>query len=291
MIYTSSCYAHLIGNAGNNLEPSTCVYLDGIASDYSLDGLMVFVDQVFAKEGCKPKIVLVGKKNDTKSSSRTIKWVMTAIAEGAEAFRQSSEELQFFPKARTTVEDTWRPSVYLGISIGSEPRAAFLCVNRLMDEAGIIGQINAMNLIFRSCAAYGFYFPRKFSPLAYFWGIAVNPGGDREGEYAIRESRRLSHWRDNAKIGILNGSTRKLYNVCDGYVRDSYPLMLLSEKHLNRTVGAATLVDAIKQRQLGSLTPDGEQFLWRVPYERLIEAQGMLDGNDISLSGRRLVQA
>jgi hypothetical protein len=248
-----------------------------------------FVDKFFAKEGCKPKIVLAEKDDEDKSPSRTMKWLRGAIEEGATGFLEAYDTLQFFPKGRSTIEDTWWPSVYVALSLRPRSPSAFLCVNKRLDEAGIRQQIDAISALFCSCAAYGFYFPTVFSPLGYFWGIAVNPGSRRKGAYADREEHRIPHWRDNSKIGILVGDgERRFFGPCDGYVRDAYPLMLLSEKHMARRVGSATLAEAIKQRQLGSVTHEGEKFLWSIPAEKLAEAQKLLDDNDISLSGRRL---
>lgn len=284
----SEYYFHLIGGAGQGLAPATCICLDGIAADVPMDALLDLVEHFFAEEGCKPRIVLVEKKGEDKSPSRTMKWIREAAASGEGSFRRTVDSLQFFPKGRSTIEATWWPSVYIAASVGPTPASAFLCVNRLLDEAELLRRTHKVNALFRSCAAYGFYFPSKFSPLGYYWGISVNPGRRREGEYANSKSNRLSNWRDNTRIGIDTDGVRRFYSACDGYVRDAYPLMLLSARHMERRAGATTLADAIKNRRLGSVAPEGEKFLWRIPAEKLAEVQKLLDDNDISLSGRRM---
>ena len=281
-------YAHLIGGAGQNLETATCVYFDGI-TDWPLDRLPGFVDQIFANEACKPRIVLAEKNAEEKSPSRTMKWLRATIDDGPDSFRETFDSLQFFPKGRSTIEDTWWPSVYFAVSFRPGSPSAFFCVNKRLDESGIRQQLDAIGAILGSCAAYGFCFPTVFSPLGYFWGIAVNPGYRREGAYADKEKRRLSHWRDNSKIGIFGGSgERRFFYACDGYVRDAYPLMFLSEKHMSRRVGGSTLMERLRKGDLGEIEAVGDKHLWRIPAEKLAAAQKLLDDNDISLSGRRL---
>jgi hypothetical protein len=142
--------------------------------------------------------------------------------------------------------------------------------------------------VFRSCAAYGFWFPERFSPLGYFWGISVEPAGRQNGAWDTQKGRRLSHWRDNTDIGIVSDSERRFFGSCDGYVRDAYPLMLVDQRHMRRNAGCNTLAEQVKKHRLGEIEAVGGKRLWRVPPEKLAAAQKLLDDNDITLSGRRL---
>jgi hypothetical protein len=225
--------------------------------------------------------------NEKKPPRYTIKSMRIAASADAAAFRRSFRTLQFFPKGRTTIDDTWRPSVYFSVTV-ARPASAFFSVNQVLDAGEARSLLQQGDKLFRSCAGYAFHFPERFSPLGYYGGISVEPAGSRHGAWGKRESRRLSHWRDNTSIGISSGGKRRFFSACDGYVRDAYPLMFLSEKHLIRRAGGQSLGKRISKDNLGEVEKVGDKYLWRIPAERLAEAQKLLDNNDISLSGRRL---
>ena len=256
-------------------------------ADETIPATFDLIDSWFAERSSKPKVVLVGKEGVKKPPRYTLATMRAAAATDEPDFRRSFDRLQFFPKGRTTVDSTWRPSVYFALST-RRPASAFYCTNEALNEDWLLARLLQGAAIFRSAAAYGFWFPEKFSPLAYFWGISVEPEGDLVGAWAKRESERLSHWRDNTQIGIQSGSQRRFFDAGEGYVRDAYPLMVLGAEHMQRRAGASTFAMAIKERQLGSISDEGNQVLWRIPGERLAEAQALLDSSDISLSGRRL---
>jgi hypothetical protein len=282
----SSPFEHLVGRANGDNNIATCLYLDGIISIYSLRDVLDFVEEIFRQYGEKPTIILVGMRQSNKWLTRSMKWVRAAVNDKEEFFR-TFRSMQFFPQGRTTIDTTWMPSVYFTLSIGSKSPSAFLCVNKSISYDGFIEVLENLNVFMPSCAAYIFQFPIKFSPLAYFWGIEVT-GGRQEDSYGDRQGHRLSNWRDNSSIGILQGGQRVVYKACDGYVRDAYPVMRLSPEHLERRVGCSDLRDAIAEYDLGMLSFRGKAFVWRIPDDRLDEAQKLLDDNDISLSGRRL---
>lgn len=64
--------------------------------------------------------------------------------------------------------------------------------------------------------------------------------------------------------------------------------MLLNEQHMARQAGGVSLRQAIADGRIGDVELIGERLLWRVPPEKLLSAQGLLDESDVSLSGRRL---
>lgn len=213
---------------------------------------------------------------------------MRAAASADEAaFRRSFNTLQFFPKGRTTIDDTWRPSVYFAVST-ARPASAFFCVKAALAEDELLLLLQHGDTAFQCSAAYGFWFPERYSPLGYYGGISVQPAGRHVGSWGKKESRRLSHWRDNTSIGIASGGQRRHFSVRDGYVRDAYPLMLLSEKHMLRRAGDLTLRERITKDNFGTIEGVGDKHLWRISAEKLAAAQKLLDDNDISLSGRRL---
>jgi hypothetical protein len=283
----SSCYSHLIGAASSDLELATCIYFDGIAQNFPIRSTLDLIESWFSERASKPKVVLAGKEGVKKLPRYTVRSMRSAASADEAGLRRSFDTLQFFPKGRTTVDSTWRPSVYFAVST-RRPASAFYCTSEVLDESWVLAHLLQGAANFRSVSAYGFWFPEKFSPLAYFWGMSVEPAGPWVGAWGKRESRRLSHWRDNTQIGIQTGDQRRFFSSCDGYVRDAYPLMLLSAKHFERHVGDSTLGAAIGERHLGSISAKGERFLWRIPSEKLAEAQALLDSSDISLSGRRL---
>jgi hypothetical protein len=281
-----SCYSHLIGAASPDLELATCVYFDGIAQNFPIQSALELIESWFSERASKPKVVLVGKDGVKKPPRYTLRTLREAASSDEASTRDSFDRLEFFPRGRTTIDSTWHPPVYFAVYTRTPP-AAFYYVSEAMDESWLLTHLLQGNAIFQSAAAYGFWFPERFSPLAYFWGISVEPGR-RVGAWAAREARRLSHWRDNTQIGIVTGGQRRFFSASEGYVRDAYSLMLLSFQHMERRVGASTLGGAIKEQQLGSISPMGDRVLWRIPREKLADAQALLDSSDISLSGRRL---
>lgn len=280
-------FSHLIEAAlRDSLEPATCIYFDGISPDFRSLEMLDLVEKWFAKYESKSKVVLVAS-SEKKPPRYTIKSMRAAASADEAAFRRSFYNLQFFPKGRTTIDDTWRPSVYFSVTV-ARPASAFFSVNADLDDRDLLAMLQHGDEIFRSCASYGFWFPERFSPLGYYWGISVQPAGRRVGTWGDRESMRPSHWRDNTSIGVTSDGERRFFGACDGYVRDAYPLMLLSEKHMNRRAGGTTLLERIRKDNLGEVEAAGDKHLWRIPAEKLATAQKLLDDNDISLSGRRL---
>lgn len=275
-------YSHLIGEVDAGLELASCLYFEAVEG-FLLGGALDLVEKWFARRDSKPRVVLV-----SDVEARSPRYTMRTLRQAASDPLTSASfaTLQFFPKGRTTIDDTWRPAVYSALSM-QRAISAFFCATGEIDEGAKVACLREGSVVFRSCAAYAFEFPEQFSPLGYFWGISVEPAGD-VGYWARPKANRLSNWRDNTKIGIASAGERRFYSACGGHVRDAYPLMLLSARHMSRTVGTANLAEEISRRPLGTVTAVGEQFLWRIPPEKLAEAQRLLDDNDISLSGRRL---
>jgi len=280
-------FMHLINESvPAHLAAATCIYFDGIAADYCIPEMLDLIEGWFATYESKPRVVLVG--TDEKRVPRyTVKSLRIGAATDEAALRRSFNTLQFFPKGRTTIDDTWRPSVYFAVKT-RRPASAFFCVNVDLEATDLVPILLRGDEVFRSCAAYGFWFPERFSPLGYFWGISVEPAGRQNGAWDTQKGRRLSHWRDNTDIGIVSDSERRFFGSCDGYVRDAYPLMLVDQRHMRRNAGCNTLAEQVKKHRLGEIEAVGGKRLWRVPPEKLAAAQKLLDDNDITLSGRRL---
>ena len=283
----SPFFAHLVdASVPPHLKVSTCMYFDGIAADLCIPGMLDLVEEWFSKYKSKPKVVLVGA-GDKRAPRYTVKSLRIAASTDEAAALRSFSTLQFFPAGRTTIDNTWRPSIYCAVS-SKRPASAFFCVNEDLDATDLLQLLQRGDQVFGSCASYGFWFPERFSPLGYFWGIVVEPGGLRDGAWGKQELRRLSHWRDNTSIGIESDRIWRSFSACDGYVRDAYPLMLLDERHMRRGAGGATLLERIRVGGLGEVQAAGKKCLWRLPPGELVAAQRLLDDNDIALSGRRL---
>ncbi len=278
-----SPYAYLLGEANPQLGCSTCLYFDGISSEIRLTHTLDLVESWFGRFDFKPKVLLVGGDKQILSARYSMRTLRQSVSD--DRVCRAIETVEFFPKGRATVNDTWRPAIYFVRSL-REPTSAFFCVNATLSEQAALDLLREGDQVFRGCATYGFLFPAWFSPLGYYWGISVEPSYRALGEWGGRESRRISHWRDNAQIGIQQSSGRRFHRVCDGYVRDVYPLMLLSDCHLARHAGDGALADVLPS--LGHVSAEREKVLWRVRNDSLARAQQLLDANDITLSGRRL---
>lgn len=283
----ASCFAHLVNESvPAHLAVATCIYFDGIAADFRIPEMLDLIEGWFSTYESNPKVVLVGA-NEKRAPRYTVKSLRISASMDEAALRRSFNTLQFFPKGRTTIDDTWRPSIYFAVST-KRPASAFFCVNKRLEATDLLPLLRRGGEVLRSCASYGFWFPERFSPLGYYWGIAVEPAGRRDGAWGKQEQRRLSHWRDNTSIGIVSEKDRRVFGACDGYVRDTYPLMLLNQKHMSRDAGGTSLLERIRKNDLGEVVAVDEKSLWQIAPEKLAAAQKLLDDNDISLSGRRL---
>lgn len=276
-------YSYLLGGANPQLSSATCLYFDGISSECSLAQTLHLVENLFGRFDSKPKVLLVGGDKQIVSARYSMRTLRDSVSD--HKAHRAIETVEFFPKGRTTIDDTWRPSIYFARSLRA-PTSAFFSINATLNEQAALNLLLEGDRLFRSCAAYGFLFPAWFSPLGYYWGISVEPSYRALGAWGSRESGRLSHWRDNAQIGIQQGGERHFYGACDGYLRDVYPLMLLGERHLAQRVGDGSLADALPS--LGHVSAESGKFLCRVRNDNLVRAQQLLDANDITLSGRRL---
>lgn len=195
--------------------------------------------------------------------------------------------VEVFPKGRTTIDDTWFPSIYFGLRL-DRPESAFFYINEALSYDATKLMLVEGQKVTECFAAYTFLFPQRYAPLSYFWGMSVQPAGRDAGKWGRTESRRLSNWRDNTDIGISSNGSRNVYSVSDGYIRDIYPLMLISSEHLKRKVGRVSLAEAVATEKMGSLTPEGDMFLWRLDIEEQGPARRLLEKYDISLSGHRI---
>jgi len=282
---TVPAFAHLIGSSHGGHEIATCLYFDDLTTDVSVDVVLDLAEHWFSRCESKPRVVMVKEASGKRLPRPSIK-TLRQLASGRTA-SDVFETFEVFPKGRTTIEDTWRPTVYFAVC-GRRPTAAFMTVNWSLERSATLGLLQHGDMNLGAAASYAFSFPVRFSPLGYFWGIAVQPAGRDVGEWGELHSRRLSHWRDNTSIGIDSGNGRRWYAPREGYVRDAYPLMLLSPTHVKRNAGAVSLREAIERERIGSIAAARDKLLWSIPGEKLSDAQHMLDESEIGLSGRRI---
>ena len=141
------------------------------------------------------------------------------------------------------------------------------------------------DLTFRSGAAYGFLFPVWFSPLGYHSGISVEPSYRALGAWGTPESRRLANWRDKDLIGLPFGLRRRSFSVCDGFVRDVYPLMLLGPQLLERRLLGSSVGRVLEQFGAVRHLSAGAKQLWRANNARLADLQALFDTHGFTLSG------
>ena len=76
-----------------------------------------------------------------------------------------------------------------------------------------------------------------------------------------------------------------LANGGPGFLRDVYPMTLLSDYHLSASVGSGTLEKWIRaDPRRGTLGPFGAKTLWTIETENLLAVQTALDPTGILLS-------
>ena len=277
-------YAHLVGLENPILPEDTCVYLDGITYHSPLPDLSELVFELFEALGSEVLQVVVGEKAGLKSKARSPHWLRRELSHSETSQPPPWDTLQFFPSKRTTVEETWFPDVYVAMTFTDKENSLFFSFKS--GERSICSDmLRLMSPHVEACATYVFPFPHAFSPLAYYWGIAVMPDDPRL-RYGEREEKRLEYHRDNTRIGILGRTMRRFYNVCEGYVRDVYPMMILSEVHRNCLVSNLPFEEFIKPH--GSLTELGNgYFQVMVEPSEIAVAQRLWDDSGLTLSAFR----
>jgi hypothetical protein len=275
-------FDHLVGNLPKQACVATCVYFDGLSERPDIPLTLDLIEAWFGKFGFKPKVLIAG--GDRRQLPRPLtKRSLRDVASRGDSLA-GLERIELFPRGRTTIEDTWQPSIYFCLSL-REPTSAFFCINAVLSESDAVALLLEGDLTFRSCAAYGFLFPAWFSPLGYHSGISVEPSYRALGAWGAPESRRLANWRDKTLIGLPFGMHRRRFSVCDGFVRDVYPLMLLGPQLLERGLLGSSVGRVLEQFGAGGPLSAGEKHLWRVNNVQLGDAQALLDTHGITLSG------
>jgi hypothetical protein len=178
--------------------------------------------------------------------------------------------------------------VYFAITDGYRTNSLFFSARASFGHAIIDQQLEYIKILSKFCSAYIFDFPTTFSPLAYYWGIAVEPSDRSAGSFGDREVERLSHWRDNTEIGVFGSGGRVFYSPCDGYIRDVYPIMLLSEAHLMRNMDGATLLSFLTTDTSAKISHVHDRYSIEIANDELLMVQAAMDLYSISLSGKRL---
>lgn len=286
---SKSSYYHLTGSDYYFDEIDTCIYLDGTHQIKSMKLISEVSLGLFHLFGYKISQIVVSEFSKSKSYVRNFNWLSDFDGEPIEEKYSNLKTLQFFPTKRKTVNETWRPEIYLAITFGYKTNSLYFSFRNCKNREMIIYAFNEMSKLTDFCAGYIYDFPSKLSSMAYYWGIVVDPSGTPQHRFGQREALRLEVWRDNAEIGIIHSDGRKFFNVCDGYVRDVYPTLILSECHSRRKVNGLSLIKFITESfPVSSKHLDGKVWL-RIQNDHLLKIQQSFDENQLSLSGRRIV--
>jgi hypothetical protein len=277
-------YFHIIGNKDifDNLD--TCIYLDGISRVASLGDIIDTADRVFSSFGKEITQILVSDSYASNPRVRSIKWLRRASEEVSYSEHSGFHSLEFFPTKRRTIDETWRPEIYLSVTFGRKTNSIFFSVRNGKDRLCEDFVFKELSGVAEFCAGYIFEFPSKFSSMAYYWGIVMDPAGIPFVRFGEREALRLEVWRSNTEIGISKNDARKFYSVCDGYVRDVYPTMILSKCHIRREINGKPLIDFIAKSLPVSVEHIGNQVWLYVQNDRLGSVQRSFDENELTLS-------
>jgi hypothetical protein len=278
-------YRHLVGAEDPLLELDTCIYLDGITYESSISSITALVFEIFGMLGSAVSQVIVGDGDGIKSKTRSPAWLLRELMRPDNSTTTTWHSLQFFPSKRNTVDETWRPPVYVGMRLNGNNNSIFLSYGNTSDWNLEREFLDRFLDHVSACASYIFTFPSAFSPLAYYWGIAVMPA-QKKLRYREREEKRLSFHRDNTDIGIAEGAQRRLYSVCEGYVRDVYPAMILSQVHMTLLVSGMSFEEFVSSH--GSLSAFGHGYsLLRIDPSRIDAIQKLWDESGLTLSSHR----
>lgn len=285
----NSPYQHIVGSNLLYNDVDSCVYLDGISKITSIYKVLTIAEYIFSDFGFKISQIVVADRDGYKSKIRSARWIKDNSVSLSENKFKNIKSIQFFSTKRGTVDETWRPEIYFSITFGYKTNSAFFSIRNADNRDVMSLAFDRMSGLCEFCAGYLYDFPSILSSLGYYWGVIVEPRNPSEGRYGEGNARRLEVWRDNTEIGIVGSQGRKFYGVCDGYVRDVYPTMILSECHRRREVNGESLVDFIAKSLPVSVEQVGNKIWFRIQSDDLLKVQQSFDESQISLSGRRIV--
>ena len=281
-------FDHLIGDSSSTYTQASCIYIDAFDACGKILALIEIADVFFNRDGYKPKVFLLTSRDGLKSYSKSRSFVRTELERSEKEFIEKYSSVQIFPETRDTVDRTWRPPVYMGFDLSDRSNSLLYYTSRALNEHEMIRLIIDFKEISEFCAAYGFYFPIELSPIGYFYGISISPDSRKNKGYTVEKKERFVYWRGNTLTGVLQNEKRKFYSACDGYIRDAYPVIVLSKAHLDRKCGGISLPEFIERYQLGHLSQQDGVHVLRIPCKNLSKAQMLFDANNISLSGKLL---
>jgi len=283
-----SSYQHILGNNLVYNDIDTCFYFDGISKINSIDSVIVLAKYLFNYFSQNIDQVAISDNVKFNTKNRSMKWLEKNGKELELSDFNNILTIEFFPTKRKTIDDTWMPLIFLSITFGDRDNSAFFCIrnNNLKINNKII--YDKVSNFCNFCAGYIYEFPSAFSSLGYRAGIIIVPSSRALGRYGDVQASRLANCRDNTEIGISGSGGRKFYSVCDGYVRDVYPIMILSECHRRREINGLSMVDYISKHLPVAVEQVGSKTWVRIENKHLLKVQKAFDKHQITLSGARI---
>lgn len=272
-----SPYAHLIKGAASGLPCARCFEFEGVTGDLDVATLWHVAANFFERRGVRPEKVSYRTLSERDSSEMSASTFVHRRL--AELSGQQIGSLTVGTREPDEIDATWAPRVYAAYGYRGRERGLFFYDERQIDEsvANVATQITSLAPTLDFALAWGFDYPRAFSPLAYFWGLSYEPNTRGRGSTLKEDRERVARWMDHCHSGR---------SVSEGYLRDVYPEVLVRRPILNveRQTFETWVNDAPWRGQLEQVEFGA---MWRTPWEHLRRVQSELDGVQMLLSGFR----
>lgn len=273
-------YSPLLSGAAAGLDCASCLHVDDIGQSVDLDLLLEEAVVFFDRIGEKPKRVSYWfdcESNSRRSSlGRFIKNYQGSGHAVGTTIRSISISGHGFEG--DAMSDTWTPrSVFSCSCHGRTIKAFFQSPVEFEKEKGVLSKLAFRLFENFFSSAHIFEYPFVFSPLAYTTGLIYSPNVRQWGGHTLRDKERVTNWSNHCYRG---------HRASEGYLRDVYPVNLISLEHTEMHVGSVKLggwIGADPAR--GSLSRLNGKFLWEIGCKNIRSVQRELDKAEILLAG------
>lgn len=277
----SNDYAHLLRGVKSGLDCQICLEIDDLADAVPLETFMNEALSFFQTIGESPKRVTYSLRSEGKARRATVNVFQKRMMGQINTIGRTLHYVEITAPGYepNDISDTWTPRAIAGISRHGRVLNAFFDGPARGDDLqdyllGIVHRaIGGSNF----ASAEMFRFPWMFSPSAYFAGITYDHSVKQLGGPTFEDGERIANWSNHCYRGL---------RPSDGYMRDVYPINILTDKHLRRQVGGHTLREWIADDpRRGKIEQFDRKFLWQIPDDQLVAVQSALDANRLFLSG------
>lgn len=279
MLQNAREYQHLLAGAAPDLDCVCCLEIDEIHGGLSVASLLNISSILFENWSLKPKRVTYSLREEGKSRRASFATIRNRFGEIEDEVGRSITYIEISGAGieQNEISDVWTPCAFAGGAMQGRILNAFFFGPAPFDEGAqrYIELLRANRVEFAS--AQIFSFPWVYSPVAYFAGATYDHSDRRLGKLTPGGSARITNWRSHCHRGN---------RPSQGYMRDVYPLNILSREHICNELRGVSLLEWISTSpSRGEISEFGSKCIWRIADQHIAEVQRSLDEAGLLLAG------